>query len=256
MSGCAQRVAVHRFRIWVSSSQDLWSGVGDVLQISGGQEIDIAMTIERATGNAVAIPGVASIVARAEVPSLPSAATGSYTGTQGTTHHDFDLSTTTDKYMARVGVLAKLSGGTTDGWVEGTISIVLRRCAVPIGQRSLEVSPDQSTGSPSPSLLGIVPASGADKLRAALVCNAINDVEYLFQVRGMNDPDAPGAWTALGTWTALTNGNSAVCHADVSVSGVTPGSWHLLQYAIALRLKTGGSNPAGFLKVAASQSYA
>ena len=86
--------------------------------------------------------------------------------------------------------------------------------------------------------------------------NAVNDVDYLFYARGVNDPDNPGSWVAIGAWATLANGMNAICTTDATVSGVTPANFHLLEFAVALRLKTGGANPAGFLRVAAGLSYA
>jgi hypothetical protein len=133
----------------------------------------------------------------------------------------------------------------------------LRACAMPIGQRLIEVSPDQTNGAPSTFLLGRVPASGAANLRAALACNAINDIEYRFFVRGVNDPEEPDTWTALGAgYTALPESTPmAICQSDLSVSGVTPANYHQLEFSLRLRLTGAGSAPAGFVRVSAGLSY-
>jgi hypothetical protein len=81
------------------------------------------------------------------------------------------------------------------------------------------------------------------------------DLEYRWYVRGVNDPDAPGSWTELGAgWTAITNGNTAVCTADTSVSGVTRSSYHRLDVALAVRLKSGGASPSGAIQATAALS--
>jgi hypothetical protein len=223
--------------------------------IAGSKALDYALTIRQVTGNAAAIPATALMAARPEVVSSLAAASGTYTSTQTTTHHATDTSLVTDKFLAQAGVLAKLSSGTIQAYIAGELSVVHRACGTRIGVRKIEVISNQTNGAPQFYPLGRVPASGADKLRAALLANTINDIDYQFQVRGVNDPENPGSWTAIGSWTTLANGASATCTTDASVSGVSPGNYHTLEFAVALRLKTAGSGPAGFLSVGAGLSY-
>ncbi|MEQ1502629.1 MAG: hypothetical protein ABMB14_10380 [Myxococcota bacterium] len=243
------------FTISVSSINDQWEPLSKVMTIVGGQELDYALTVTRVTSNATAIAATGLMVARADTLFGVNAASGAYAGAAGTTHHATTLSTVTDKYLAQAGVLAKLASGATPGYISGWLSVVLRACSAQIGTREIEIDPGQTNAAPRYYPLGRVPASGADKLRAAIVSNAVKDLEYLFYVRGVNDPDAPGAWVAIGTWTGLTDGASAICTTDASVAAVTPTSYHQLEFALAIRLKAAGSGPAGFLRVIAGLSY-
>ena len=89
-----------------------------------------------------------------------------------------------------------------------------------------------------------------------MIAQGSKDMEYRMFVRGVNDVDAPGAWTALGTgYTAIADGNSATCLTDASVSGVTPANYHELEFAFVLRMESGGTLPNGRLRVAAALSY-
>lgn len=237
----------------------MWLSLGPSFQIPGGDAVDFALTVQRVTGDAQAIPGTQTAAAIEQNPDAPSAASGSYNATSGsTTHHQTDLSSTTNKMIARGGVIVKLGAGATPGWIEGTLSVMLSACAKNIGTRSIEIPAALATATPSFYILGRVPACNAGSLRAALVSTDANDLQYLFFVRGVNDPDAPGTFVALngGTWTDITDGNTAVCVADLSVSGVTPANYHQLDVMIAIRLKSGGSGPTGIVRVAAAMSYA
>ncbi|MEZ5333596.1 MAG: hypothetical protein R2991_16535 [Thermoanaerobaculia bacterium] len=254
---CPMVVGRFPFALPVTSSEESWQPLSKPLVIVGGESLDFALTISRATGNAKGIPGAAYLTARPDISGTPSEASGSYSGSQGTTHHAFDLSGTDDEYFAQAGILTKLDGGSTAGFIQGYLSVHLRACAMPIGQRFVEVRGDQTT-TPSTDLLGRVPASGAASLRAALVCNGINDIEYRFFVRGVNDPEEPeSTWTGLGAgYTALPESTPmAICQSDLSVSGVTPSNFHELDFSIRLKLTGGGSTPTGSVKVSAGLSY-
>jgi hypothetical protein len=239
----------------VPTTQDGWLQLGKPLLITGSKSLDYALTLTQVNGLATAIPATALMVARPEVIFGITAASGSYATATGTTHHTTDTSAVTDKFLAQFGILSKLSSGTTQGYVAGYLSVIHRMCGTSIGSRSIEIEPNQTNGAPKYYLLGRVPASGADKLRAAIVGNAVNDIDYLFYVRGVNDPDNPGSWVAIGTWATFSNGAFGICTTDASVSGVTPANYHLLEFAVALRLKTAGANPAGFLRVSAGLSF-
>ncbi|MEQ1508413.1 MAG: hypothetical protein ABMB14_39650 [Myxococcota bacterium] len=252
---CGMTVGRFPFTSWVTSLNDQWNPVGKEMTIVGGQELDYALTLTRVTSNATAIAATALMAARPDVVFGVNAASGAYAGAQGSTHHVTTLSTVNDKYLAQAGVLTKLASGATPGYISGYLSVVLRACASRIGTREIEVDPNQTNGAPRTYRLGRVPASGADKLRAAIVTNAAKDLEYLFFVRGVNDPDAPGVWVAIGTWAALADGASAICTTDAAVSVVTPSSYHMLEFGFAIRMKLGGSAPAGFVRVIAGLSY-
>jgi hypothetical protein len=254
---CGSVLGQFPFTISVTSTQEVWQPVSRPIMIVGSKALDYALTIRQLTGGAVAIPATALMTARPEVIGSLAAASGSYANAQATTHHVTDTSGITNSFLAQPGLLAKLSGAGNASYISGVLSVIHRACATPIGSRAIEVDPRLTNAAPQTYPLGRVPASGGDKLRAAIVANAMNKIEYLFYVRGINDPDAPGAWVALNTstWTTIADGSSAICHADASVSSVTPANYHLLEFAIALRLIAAQSGPAGFLRVAAGMSY-
>lgn len=251
---CGRVLGRFPFSMVVPSVQDGWMQLGKPMLISGSKSLDYALTLTQLTGLATAIPATALMIARPEVIFGITAASGSYSNTITTTHHATDTSLVTDKFLAQFGIFSKLSAGTTPGYVAGYLSVVHRTCGTSIGSRAIDIEPNQTNGAPKYYLLGRVPASGADKLRAAIVGNAVNDIDYLFYVRGVNDPDNPGSWVAIGTWATFTNGMFGICTTDASVSGVTPANYHLLEFAIALRLKAAGANPGGFLRVSAALS--
>lgn len=252
---CGNLLGRFAFSQLVPSTQDGWLQLGKTIQIVGSKSLDFALTLNQVAGLATAIPATALMVARPEVIYGITAASGSYASSAGTTHHTTDTSAVTAKFLGQFGILSKLSSGTTPGYVAGYLSVIHRICGTNIGSREIEIEPNQTNGAPKFYLLGRVPASGGDKLRAALIGNTINDIDYLFYVRGVNDPDNPGSWVAIGTWTTFSNGAFGICTTDASVSGVTPANYHMLEFAIALRLKTGGTGPAGFLRVSAGLSY-
>ena len=218
--------------------------------------MDFVITVTRVTGNARAVPAFAPITATENNWDTPTAATGGYTSTQTSTHNTTDLTTITDKYMGQIGVIANLSTGSTPGTVSGYIDVTLSACMVLIGQRLIEVSGQSDNITPNYYLLGRAPANSASGVRAAVIAEGCKDVEYRMMVRGLNDTNSPSAWTALGAgYTALADGNSATCFPNTSVSGVTPANYHQLEFGIAVRMKSGGSSPAGQVRVAAALSY-
>lgn len=254
---CPRSIGEFPFRAAVLSTTEMWLGLGRSFQIAGADTVDFALTVRRLTGDAEVIPGLQTAAALEQAPDAPSAAGGSWNATSGsTTHHQSDLSTTTDKMLAQAGVLVKLTGA-TPGWIEGTLSVQLAACARSVGVRTIEIPAALAASTPSFYLLGRVPACNADALRAAIVATDANDLEYLFFVRGVNDPDAPGSFQALsGSWTTIADGNSATCKADMSLSGVvTTSSFHQLDVMVAVRLKSGGSAPTGIVRVGAAMSY-
>jgi hypothetical protein len=230
--------------------------IGDPFPITGASGVDFSLTLSNVGSNGQAIPAVALIVARPELMDAPAAASGSYGTATGTTHHITDLSGVSNKFMAQAGVFVSLASGTTPTFLTGILRANLVACSRAVGRRAIEVPSNQTYADPTMYLLGRVPASSANNLRAALIMEGSKDIEYRFMVRGVNDPDAPGSWTALGTvYTAFSDGNSATCAADVSVSGVSPSSYHTLEFGLALRMRSGGSSPAGQLRVMATLSY-
>lgn len=255
--GCPRLVVDVPFRIWVASAADVWESLGGVVGIAGATAFDYRLTVSRITGNVRAIPAAQLIEARDDVPGSPTAAGATYATAVGSTHHSTDLTAATDRYLARVGVLANLSGGTTAGYVEGRLAVYVAQCHTVIGQRRIEIPAAQTNGAPTTVVIGRVPAPSADKVRAAVVATDVKDVEYVFAVRGVNDPEAPGSWVVLnaGTYTALVDGNSATCASDKSVSTVVPGNYHDLDVGFRFRTKAAGSNPTGVLRVAAAMSY-
>jgi len=252
---CGRIVGNFRFRMAVPSTEDMWEPAGQPLIIVGGHALDYALTISRVTSNASAIAATALMVAREDIIVGIEPASGEWSRTQGTTHHVTDLALVKDKFFALPGVLAKLASAGPPGYIAGHLSVILQSCGTMIGMRSIEVSPNQTTPQVQFFPIGRVPASGGDKLRAAIVTNAANDIEYRFHGRGVNDPDAPGSWRPIGTWTPIPNGNSAICTPDTSISDLVLGN-HLIECALALRMKSAGANPTGFLRVAAGLSYA
>ena len=244
------------FDIQVTSTADILRLLGREITIVGADAFDFALTVSRQTGLARVVPVAATMVARPDRVDTILTANGGYATVQGTTHHVVDLSTTTGHFLAQIGVVANLSSGTTPGYVTGYVDAYISQCMTMIGQRGIEISGQSDATTPNYYILGRVPARSAGSLRAAIIAEGVNVSEFRFMVRGVNDPDAPTAWTPLGTgFTTLANGSSAVCFADASVSGITPANYHELDFAIAIQKQAIGSNPTGRLKVSAGLSY-
>jgi hypothetical protein len=254
--GCPKPLFVIPFEMFPTSTDNLWKPLGRPVHIVGSSGFDFALTGVRVGGNARAIPAVSLIPARETMPDSPSAATGSYTSSQTTVHTTFSLSSATDKFLAQIGVFCNLSSGATPGYFAGILRADIAQCGLLVGRRKIEVSSLQDVANPSVYIIGRCPASGADKVRGALIIDGAKDIEFRVYARGVNDPDAPGAWVALGAgWTSITDGNTAVCYGDTAVSGVTPSDYHRLELAIFVRLKSGGSNPAGFITASLGMGY-
>lgn len=109
MAGCGMILGQFPFSMTVTSMDVQWRPLGKPILLVGRWSIDYAMTIQQVTGNAVAIPATGLCVARPEKLSGVNAASGSYQGTQDTTHHATDTSAVTDKWLAQCGVFGKLS---------------------------------------------------------------------------------------------------------------------------------------------------
>lgn len=244
------------FDMYVTGTQDHWKPLGSEVLIVGAAGFDFACTVFRNTGNARVIPGSMLAAARLEGAGAATAAAGAYADSPSTVHNAIDLSATTNMMIAQLGVIGNLSAGSTPAWIAGRLRAEILQCAAMIGRRRIEVPAQADNTNATLSLLGRVSSSSAANLRAGLVIMGAKDIEFRFYVRGVNDPDAPGAWVALGAgFTPITDGNTAVCFADSSVSGVTPASYHQLEFAIAVRMKAGGAAPAGVLTVTAGLSY-
>ena len=250
--GCGRVVGRFRFRTAVTSTVDTWEPIGQPLVIVGGHALDYALTIARVVGNVTAAPATALMAAREDNVASLEPASGARATKQGTTHHVTDLSAVTDKFLALPGVVAKLASGSSHGYVAGTLSVILQSCGTMVGTRSLEVSPGQSNAQPQFFPIGRVPASGADKLRAAIVANGAKGLEFRFHTRAVNDPDDPGTWSPVGAWTPLADGNSAIGTPDAAVGVIDA---HQVELAFAVRAAAGATTPAGFVRVAAGLSY-
>ncbi len=254
--GCPRELFELPFTVQVPGTGTAFVALGDPFPIAGASSVDFALTVSNLGANARAVPALALIVARKEVMSNPTAASGAAATAAGTTHHSSDLSATTDKFLAQAGMIVDVSTGSAPSWVTGMLRATLSSCARVVGVRSIEVPGSLSTSDPTYYVLGRTPAASANKLRASLVMVGSKDVEYRWLVRGVNDPQAPDAWVALGVgYTSFSDGNSATCFADTSVSAVTPGNYHQLDLGLALRKKSGGSAPAGQLRATSALSY-
>jgi hypothetical protein len=253
---CGRFVGRFRFRVPVQSSSEMWEPIGQPLVIVGGHTLDYAMTIATASDGATAIPATALMAAREDEIAEIRTASGDWSAKMGTTHHVSDLEGAPDRFLAQPGVFARLARDARPGYVAGTLSIVLHACGAMIGTRSIEAAANQTADRPQLFPIGRVPAAGADKLRAAVVANAVNGLEYRFEGRGVNDPDAPSAWRPITRWAFLEDDHSAICVPDAQVDALAPREHHQLEFAIAIRLRAGAENPSGFLRVAAGLSYA
>jgi hypothetical protein len=194
---------------------------------------------------------------RSEDEDAPVVATGSYVTASGTTEHlTYSLTGTTDRMFAQIGALGDLSGGATPGFVRGRVRAYLSQCSAMLRPVRIAASPQSDATNPSMHILGRVGASGATSVRTGLVIDGAKDIEYRLFGRGVNDPDKPGTWTGLGGgYTSITDGNTATCLGDLALSGLSPSSYHELEIALGLRMKSGGSGPAGFLRVISGVGY-
>ena len=252
---CGVVIVDEEFELAVPSTQVVPTMLGKRFLFVGAKDIDFRLTIYRITSNVQAVAAIADMIARGDLVASLNNATGTVASSAAIWHFTYDCTTTTTKFLGQAAVAAQLASGTTAGYVKGRLRGVLRACQNGAGNRMIEIDPNQTNGAPHVYPLGRVPASGADKVRAAIIANAVKDIEVIVYVRGIVDPEAPGSWVAIGTYTALADGASAICIADASMSGVTPASYHELEIGLAVRLKSGGSAPAGFLKALAGVSY-
>jgi hypothetical protein len=256
---CPRVVGTFPFSIPVFAGGDMYLPLSPFTGITGGGEYSFATTVTRVTGNATVIPAVQMAAAVESAPGAWAVAVSNTSNAVGTVHTAYSLASVTDRYLARTGVMAKLSGGSTPGFIEGFVSVVLSTCATSAGQRRFEVPPGVSATVPVWLPLGRVPASGASKLRATFVLQSVADLAYLFWVRGVLDPDAPDAWVSLndGTYTNFSPvaGNVAICVGDLSLSGVSPANFQFLDVMASLRMKSGGTLATGMGTVAATVSY-
>ncbi len=183
-----------------------------------------------------------------------AAATGSYATAIGTTHHATDTSGVNNAFFAQPGVWGKLSS-VGDGYISGHLSVIHKSCGQLFGSRQIEIEPTLTNGAPRTYLLGRIPAAGATNLRGSIIGNGLNDIEYQFRVRGVNDPDEPGSWTNVGSMATLSNGAVQICTTDASAAAVTPSDYHMLECGVMFQLQSAGSGPAGFLSVTAGLRY-
>jgi hypothetical protein len=250
--GCGRVVGRFRYRVAVASTTDTWEPIGQPLVIVGGHALDYALTISRVVGNVAAVPATALMAAREDSIVSVEPASGTRAKAPGTTHHVTDLRSVTDKFLALPGVLARLAAAGSHGYVAGTLSVILQSCGTMIGTRQVEINPAQTVARPQFFPLGRVPASGADRLRAAIVANDAKAVEFRFHTRTLDDPDQPREWMPIGAWAPLADGNSAICTPDTGVGELDA---HQVEVALAVRAASDDSAPSGFLRVAAGLSY-
>lgn len=252
---CGVTLFSEEFDLPIPSTQANVKFLGPKFALVGAKDVDFLLELYRLTSNGQVVPVVADMIARTDLVSTLNNATGTVGTAAGAWHFVYDCTTTTNKYFGQCGIAGQLASGTTPGYAKGRLTAILRACAAPGGGRQIEVDPNQTFAAPHIYPLGRVPAAGADKVRLALVVNAAKDLEYVILARGVVDPEAPGAWVTIGSFAALSDGASGVCTTDASLSGVTPASYHLLELAVAVRMKSGGSAPAGFVKAVAGVSY-
>ena len=259
--GCPQVIGTYPFSVFASSTEPAWLPVGSPLLVHGADTLEMVVKLTRATGDAQASAGVELFATRTTVAaSDPTAATGGYTGTNGAAvHYTYDLGSDTSHFYVQPGVLAKL-GGTTQGFVQGTISVVLGSCGRLAGQREVEAFLyEESARAWQYPIGGWMPALNADKLRAVLLGTNITDVDWRFYARLANDTDAPTSMTGLGTgFTAFSpdgSGNAEVNTGLLDLSGLSVSSYQLLQVVLALKMKSAGDNPKAYLKAIAALSY-
>jgi len=253
---CPHTLFSMEFEMTLTSPDDIWRPLGGPVVIAGASGFDLLVTLRTVSGNARVIAAWQPIAARPNAGGTVTAAAGSYTSTVTSTKNTIDTSGVNDKFLAQLGVLGNLTTGTTPAYVTGVLTARVSRCMKMLGERRIQASGSSTNANPDMYLLGRVPAANASELRAALVADGMKDMEYRFFVRGCLDPETPGAWVALNSgYTGFTDGNSAVCHSDTAVSTVIPANWHDLEFAIALRMKSGGTAPSGFLRVLAALSY-
>lgn len=244
------------FEIFLQGTNDMFIPLGREFNITGATAVDFAVTVSRVTGTARVVGAVALITARPEEMDAPAQAAGGYTSTQTTTHNTFDLSTVTNKYLAQAGIIGNLSSAGSPAYASGYVDVTVSQCMAMVGQRKIEVTPQLDTTNPTYFVIGRVPANSANEVRAAVIAEGIQNVDYRFVVRGVNDPDAPGAWQALGAgYTTLGAGNSGTCYPDTALSGaITPANFHQLEFGLALK-KTATGTAEGQIRVALTQSY-
>lgn len=252
---CGQIVGKFRFRVAANSTVDTWEPIGQPLVIVGGRVLDYALTVSRLTENIEVAPATALMTARDDQIDVVEVASGERAVASGTTHHVTDLAKQTNRFLAQPGVAARLKAPGEPGYVTGTLSVILQSCGTLAGTRAIEVSPNQTNKRPQFFAIGRVPGAGAESLRAAIVSNSVKDVEYRFQARRVDDPDAPGSWVPLGAWKQIEDGHSAVCSSDIPIDGQVADG-HQLECGVAVRARSGGAAaPNGFLRIAAGLSY-
>lgn len=242
--------------------------LGPEFHTAGVDDIDFLAHITGATGDAAALPTLRLFNDSPSTANAPTVTTGTYNGTAGTAVKTTkDISADTSKWLGQGGVSFKLDGGANPGQIRGMLWMALKESggSLPAGRRRIEISPNEDSGHPSLFVLGpYLPVLGSTNFRAVIRGTEVADMSWRFYVRLANDTEKPETMVALGTGFtdfSPTSGNLEINTGNIDVgTGVTGlGSrddYFFMQFILALRMKSGGSNPTGLFSVEGRLLYA
>ncbi len=189
-------------------------------------------------------PAIQYAVTRIDRPETPFTVAGNAVTAEGLNRFGESLSAAS-KFFFRRGVSYKLTAGAF-ARVQGTLYTAHRVLGsiLPAEEISFQPTNDKALASVFPLAGGrAFPTTGIDKAKLVIhvMGNLNGSLEWQLAVRIFNDPLARGDWT-LGTWNALSSGNTPLNSGELGFNGLTITDAQWLELGIALRKSTDGSD--------------
>lgn len=233
------------------------------MPVTGLSTLDFAMRISNLAGSIEVKPAVQMAEVRPDSPNAATAITaGAYQAADGIDHFQETVTGST-KLLYRVGVMHKLSTGSSLGSAEIVLDAAQQLCGQTLRQTAVPVNPGQISGTDInyAELSGWLPAVGLDKIKAAfmVVDNESDYLEYQLVIRSAVDRRQPNAWqTAEASWTNPSSTNTERNTAELSVpAGASITSNQFFQLGVAFRKKSGaGGNPRASILATPAVKYA
>lgn len=247
MATCTRDLPPWAFEVMATSGEEMLIWEPSWHPVTGVSVVDFTPDVKNITLGAMAAiamkPAVQYAAVRTDRPGVGAAiSAGSPITANGVTHFEETLSGATQFFFRR-GWSYELTAGSF-ARAEVLLYTSFRSCGHIFPTKEIAFNPTNDTNVPSyfPAA-GPFSAVGVDKAKFAVIGmdNLNTDLEWRMAGRAFNDPLARGPWTDLeSAWNAPGSGDFSANTGEVDLSGLSLGSNHWMELALAVRKGSGG----------------